>query len=195
MLLALGDPSQVVQLPLGCRRRNAFEHELSISADGVERCAQLMAHHRQEISLRLVRTLRFIERGIERGLEALLILDVGRAAEPLCDPPVRVARGVGANEVPAKITCCGREDAKFHIVWIAGVDRMLPALPRALDVVRVNDLRPSSPQQLGRLTTKALGGLSGDEVEEAVALSGPDLNGNGLGHRAESLLARSQRLG
>src|SRR5688500_15836755 len=192
MLLALRDSPQVIQLPLGGRRRNAIEHELGIAADGVERCAQLMAHHRQKIGLGLVRAPRFVERGIERGLEALLVFDVGGASKPLCDPPVRVARGVGANEVPAIFTGGSGEDAKLYFVWVARLDRVLPALARALHVVRMDDLCPPSPKQLARRAAEAFGGLPRDEVEEAVGASGPDLNGNGLRHRAKSLLARAQ---
>ena len=58
MLLAAVDPPQVVELRLRRRRGDAVDHELDVAADGVERRAQLVAHHGEELRLRAVRLSR-----------------------------------------------------------------------------------------------------------------------------------------
>src|SRR5690348_5563269 len=67
--LAAGDAREVLDLLGGDRTAEAHPQQLGVAGDGVEGCAELVAHHGQELGLRPVRGLRGGSR--RRGLSHL----------------------------------------------------------------------------------------------------------------------------
>src|SRR5688572_19090117 len=65
MALALLDAFQVIALRFGNRPADTQHQQLGVTGDGVERRAQLVAHRREEIALRLVGRFGSLARGTQ----------------------------------------------------------------------------------------------------------------------------------
>ena len=84
------------------------------------------------------------------GLGLLQILDVGVAAEPFADLPVRIVQRLGEGAEPA-IGAVVAADAELALVVAPPARRPLPARPGGLPIVRMQALEPAGAELvLGR---------------------------------------------
>jgi hypothetical protein len=130
-----------------------------------------------------------------RRLGTLLVVDVGVGAEPLDDLAALVLHRERARQVPSIRTIRSTTEAKVVLVRDPRVERVLPALERAREIVRVDDVRPAGLDQLFERGFEEVERALVDVVELPARKRRPDLIRLCFGEESVSLLALAAKLG
>ena len=130
-----------------------------------------------------------------RFLGALAVFDVRVRAEPLDDLTAAVPHRDRARQVPAVGLVRRASETELVFVRVPGVERLLPELHCACEILGMSDVGPTRRDELRERRIEVVERPLVDVVELTVRHRGPDLVGLSLRQEAVALLALAAELG
>src|SRR2546425_2992948 len=152
------------------------------------------SHQRGAVVERAAQGRSRVDEKLLRFLGALAVFDVRVRAEPLDDLTAAVPHRDRARQVPAVGLVRRAAETELVLVRVPGVERLLPELHGAREILGMSDVGPARRDELRERRIEVVERALVDVVELAVRHRGPDLVGLSLSQEAVALLALAAEL-